>query len=344
MKYSDINIFCCPECRGRLSFLKINEFDKDLDWQEILEGSINCENCNVIYPVIKSIPRFVNKNNYASSFGYQWKRFNGTQFGIEQKNITKTRFNAVTKWPDRLQGQLILEVGCGAGRFTEIALDTHAEVYSFDISEAIEVGIENIKSLDLRRRYHPFQADIYKIPLPYEMFDKIFCFGVLQHCPDVKKAYLCLVPFLKLSGELAVDCYLRQSAKGAFKLKYILRPFFKWWRPSWLFAFCSLAISVAYDIKLFFARIPILRRLIWELIPIGRLNYEPDCYFSVRQLKDIKTLSMFDMLSSKYDKPQKILNFRLWMESAGIEILELTTGYNGINARGRRGFSENKGR
>jgi len=336
MKYSDINVFCCPECRSRLRFLKLSEFDKNLDGQEVLEGLITCVNCNSIYPIIKSIPRFVSRNNYASSFGYQWKKFSRTQFGGNQKQIAKVRFEATTKWPDNLKGQLILEAGCGAGRFSEIALDTGAEVYSFDLSDAVEADMANIKSLELKMRHHLFQADIYKIPLPCEMFDKIFCFGVLQHCPDVKKAYLSLIPFLKREGELVVDCYLSQPLKDAFNLKYLLRPFFKWWKPSWLFAFCSVMISVIYDIKSSFAKIPMVGKLISRLIPIGRLNYEPDYYFSVPEIKEIKTLSMFDMLSPKYDQPQRISNFRLWMQGAGLEILELTTGYNGINARGRR--------
>jgi len=336
MKYSDINIFCCPECRGRLKFFEINGFDKDLDCQEVTEGSINCMSCDAIYPVIKSIPRFVSRNNYASSFGYQWSKFHRTQFGREQKESSKMRFNIETQWPDNLQGQLILEPGCGAGRFSEIALDTGAEVWSFDISEAVEVCIANMSSLESRRRHHVFWADIYKIPLPYEMFDKIFCLGVLQHCPDVKKAYLGLASFLKPEGELAVDCYLKQPLRDIFKLKYLFRPIFKWWKASWLFAFCSLVISVAYDSKLFFVKIPMIGRFISGLIPIGPLNYEPDYYFSVRELKNIKTLSMLDMLSPKYDNPQKISNFRLWMESANLEILQLATGYNGINARARR--------
>lgn len=253
------------------------------------------------------------------------------------------RFNIETQWPDNLQGQLILEAGCGAGRFSEIALDTGAELWSFDMSEAVEACTANMESLETRRRHHVFQADIYKIPLPYEMFDKIFCFGVLQHCPDVKRAYFSLAHFLKPRGELAVDCYLKEPLKDIFKLKYLFRPLFKWWKASWLFVFCSLVISAAYDSKLFFVKIPIIGRFISGLIPIGPLNYGQGHYFCADRIKEIKTLSMFDMLSPKYDRPQKISNFRLWMESAGLEILELTTGYNGINARGRRCFSRIKG-
>lgn len=304
--------------------------------QEVREGLLICQDCRLEYPVIKSIPRFMENNAYVSSFGYQWKKFSRTQLGVKQKQISRIRFYATTKWPDNLQGQLILEVGCGAGRFSEIALDTGAEVYSFDLSDAVEVSAANIGSLELRRRYHPFQADIYKIPLSHGMFDKIFCFGVLQHCPDIKKAFLGLVPFLKPQGELVVDCYLRQPLKDIFNLKYLLRPFFKWWRPAWLFAFCAVTINVLYKLKSSFIKFPLIGKRIANLIPIGALNYEPEYCFSVSEIKEIKTLSMFDMLSPKYDKPQDISSFRYWMEEAGLEILGLTIGYNGINARGLR--------
>src|SRR5207245_10165600 len=96
---------------------------------------------------------------------------------------------------------------------------------------------------------HAFQASIHEIPLPHEMFDKIFCLGVLQHTPDVKKTYMSLVPFLKPGGELVVDCYLSQPLKHMVNPKYLLRPFFKWWRPAPLYKFWRVVISLAYDFK-----------------------------------------------------------------------------------------------
>lgn len=334
MKHSDINVFRCPKCRSHLVLSGDSRLESGS--QEVMEGWLACVSCNRRYPIIKSIPRFVNPNSYASSFGYQWKNFARTQIGGDQKRISKIRFDTTTKWADNLKGQLVLEAGCGAGHFSEIALDTGAFIYSFDLSEAVEVNLDNIQSPDLKQRHHLFQADIYEIPLPYGMFDKIFCMGVLQHCSDVKKAYLSLVPFLEPGGELVVDCYLRQPLKDFFNLKYRLRPFFKWWKPSWLFTFCSIIISIAYELKSLLSKIPFIGKWLSNLIPIGRLNYEPDYHFSVQELKEIKTLSMFDMLSPKYDKPQKLSSFRSWMEEAGLEILELTTGYNGINTRARR--------
>ncbi len=350
MKYSDINLFCCPECKGNLKFLKIDEFDKDADVscphgqkedaRGVREGSIICVHCNSEYPVIKSIPRFTAPDTYASSFGYQWNKFSRTQLDAKQKQISKIRFYATAKWPENLQGQLVLEAGCGAGRFSGVALDTGAEVYSFDLSNAVDACMANTESIEQKNRHHIFQADIYKVPLGRDMFDKIFCFGVLQHCPDVRKAYLSLIPFLKPGGELVVDCYLSQPLKDMFNLKYLLRPVFKWWRLSWLFKLCSVATSMEYDLKAFLVKVPLIGRHIANLVPIGALNYEPEYYFSVSEIKEIKALSMFDMLSPKYDQPQKISDFRSWMACAGLEILELTIGYNGINARGRRPVGE----
>jgi hypothetical protein len=135
-----------------------------------------------------------------------------------------------------------------------------------------------------------------------------------------------------------VDCYLSQPLKHTFNLKYLLRPFFKWWKPSWLFTLWLAMISTAYDLKLLLSRIPLIGSALGAAIPIGRFNYEPTFHFSVPELKEIKALSVIDMLSPKYDKCQRIDDVRTWMEEGGLEILDLTTGYNGINARGRRGM------
>jgi 2-polyprenyl-3-methyl-5-hydroxy-6-metoxy-1,4-benzoquinol methylase len=75
-------------------------------------------------------------------------------------------------------------VGSGAGRFTQILLRSGAQVFSGDYSSAVA-------NLNL------FQGDIYHLPVPEAHFDKVFCYGVLQHTPDVKKAFMSLVPYVK---------------------------------------------------------------------------------------------------------------------------------------------------
>jgi 16S rRNA A1518/A1519 N6-dimethyltransferase RsmA/KsgA/DIM1 with predicted DNA glycosylase/AP lyase activity len=42
-----------------------------------------------------------------------------------------------------LLGEIVLEVGSGAGRFTEIILKTGATLFSCDYSDAVEANFEN---------------------------------------------------------------------------------------------------------------------------------------------------------------------------------------------------------
>ena len=120
-----------------------------------------------------------------------------------------------------MDGQVILEAGCGMGRFTQIALETGAEVFSFDLSTAVEANLRNNGD---GGRVHIVQASIYEIPFRKEAFDKVFCMGVLQHCPDVRKAFMSLVPYLRPGGEIVIDVYQRHT--GLFPpLKYWARLF-----------------------------------------------------------------------------------------------------------------------
>src|ERR1700733_7539699 len=69
--------------------------------------------------------RIVEDNNYTQNFGYQWNKFAGTQVdkatALDMSNI---RFFAETGWDkENLEGKNILEVGSGAGRFSQIILD-----------------------------------------------------------------------------------------------------------------------------------------------------------------------------------------------------------------------------
>src|SRR5437899_2548355 len=155
MKESDTQMFCCPGCRGSLS-LSAQEAGAD---GEIRSGFLSCAHCKARYEIRDAIPRFVPFKNYAASFGYQWKAFARTQVGGEWTGITEHRFDATTKWPDDLSGQLILEAGCGAGRFSIVMLDRGAELYSFDYSEAVEAAQQNVQSS--KDRHHLFQARIY---------------------------------------------------------------------------------------------------------------------------------------------------------------------------------------
>ncbi|RZL40985.1 MAG: class I SAM-dependent methyltransferase, partial [Pedobacter sp.] len=82
-----------------------------------------------------------------------------------------------------------------------------------------------IKSLSPRLKI--FQASIYELPFEKESFDKVFCFGVLQHTPDFNKSVQCLIEMVKPGGELVVDFYPIKGWWTKIHAKYFLRPITK---------------------------------------------------------------------------------------------------------------------
>jgi hypothetical protein len=103
---------------------------------------------------VNGIPRFVPARNYAANFGFQWNRFRRTQLdsgtGLP---ISRDRFQRATGWSrDTLAGARVLDVGCGAGRFAEVALSLGASVVAIDYSSAVDACRANLTDANLQVR------------------------------------------------------------------------------------------------------------------------------------------------------------------------------------------------
>ena len=270
---------------------------------------------------------------YAASFGFQWNKFPTLQLDREMNNdLSRRRFYATTGWPQRLEGELLLEAGCGSGRFTQLALETGAEVISFDLSSAVDAAWKNHKGAT---NLHLFQASLLAIPLRKGLFSKIFCLGVIQHCPDPKQAFLSLVPFLRPGGEIVIDVY--QKTRWVPSLKYWVRPVTRRMSPEALYRVLNATIPLAFELKKRIHAVPGVGPKLAQLIPIGPLSHANiGLHYTEGELKQVKVLSAFDMLSPKYDAPQRIEDVQRWFEEAGLVEIETRFGYNGINAKGKR--------
>jgi len=322
--------FACTECG---SPLRVELPSSARNNGTIAEGQLVCASCARTFPIVRSMPRFVPSEEYAQTFGYQWNRFDKLQLDRHMGNdLSRERFFVTTQWPARMEGERILEAGCGMGRFTQIALETGAEVFSFDLSNAVEA---NFKNNGNSARVNIFQASIYQIPLRRESFDKIFCMGVVQHCPDVRGAFMSLVPFLRPGGEIVIDCYQRHT--GLFPpLKYWVRPWLTWMGPRRVHKLLSWTIPPAFELKKALCNVPLVGKSLGDLIPIGPISHKPKLDYTDEELKQVKILSALDMFSPVHDHPQTIETVRQWFADAGLVGVHVGTGFNGINARGTK--------
>lgn len=330
MRRKAVELFSCPVCSRELRLASVA--DEDLRTGEVREGQLACIGCGATYPVVRSMPRFVSSEEYAASFGYQWNQYERIQIDKHMhNNLSRERFDATTGWPANLQGQRILEAGCGAGRFTQLVVERGAELFAFDLSTAIEANYRNNGGAE---NLHIFQADIYRIPLRRESFDKIFCLGVLQHCPDVRGAFLSLVPLLRPGGEIVIDVYRKHQLLPP--LKYWFRPFVRRMKTETLHALLRMTIPPLFDLKKFVYRIRAVGRPLGNLIPIGPISHKPKFDYTDEELKEIKVLSALDMLSPVHDHPQKVEDVKAWFAAVGLAEVEIKYGFNGINAKGKR--------
>ncbi len=301
----------------------------DKQGDKIKKGTLRCSKCDAQFPVVNYVPRFVPEKNYADSFGLQWTRHARTQYdSYAGLPISEERFFNETKWPRKMPGQKVLEVGCGSGRFTAHAASTDATVVSMDYSAAVDA---NYMINGEKENVLIVQADAYSMPFRQETFDRVFSFGVLQHTPDVRKAFNSLLGPLKSGGRIVIDVYARRKGlKDRVATKYWVRPVTKRLPHRFLYSLCNSYIHLMWPLARVIHRIPrIGPGLNWRfLIPDYMASYAlPD-----EILREWAILDCFDMLSPAYDNPQTIETVALWFTEARCRDVEIKYGYNGIEA------------
>ena len=305
-----IEILRCPRSGARLRLEEGRYSDG-----RVQSGWLVTEDGRNRYPVRDFIPRFVPESNYADNFGMQWNAFRRTQLdSYSGQPISAQRFWAATGWrAEDLAGRWVLDAGCGAGRFAEIALQAGAKVVALDYSNAIDACYEN---LGRDANLHCVQGDINALPFPLGFFPFVYSFGVLMCTPDTARAFAALPPVVAAGGRLCVDFYgLRFGT--LLQAKWLFRPFTSRMRPRTLFRVLQATVPVMLSISQFLGVIPALGVYLKRLIPVA--NYTGIYPLSAEQLQEWALLDTFDMLAPKYDHPEPTAGrLRRWLETAGL--------------------------
>jgi len=286
---------------------------------EIDSGWLVSENGHYRYPINGGIPRFVPESNYADNFGMQWNHFSKTQLDSHSGHpISAERFWKATGWrPEDLHGQWVLDVGCGSGRFAEVALSAGAKVVALDYSSAVNACYANL-------RHHPdlhvVQGDIYALPFMSGAFTFVYCLGVLQHTPDVAYAFSALPSMVAVGGRLCVESYER-SLKMWLLPRYWLRPFTRRVPKEKLFAILERIVPFLLQLSRSLGRIPLVGKFVKRLVPVA--NDEDIFPLSEEQLREWSLLDTFDWFSPEYDQPQTASAMMGWFEKAGLVDIEV---------------------
>lgn len=314
MNKEHINLLVCPRCHSRL-------VEQSSDEGNLENGKLVCTDKNHSFSIKNGIPRFVGVENYAESFGFQWNTFSQVQLdSYNGTRFSEERFRLITGWTSQdLSNKLILDAGCGAGRFAEVVLRDHARLVAFDLSGAVEAARDNLHS------NNPLicQASIYELPFQQGLFDFVYCIGVIQHTPDPMASIRALSGLVKPGGQIGLWIYERdwKSYIGTLGFKFALRPLFARLSRSQQFEVCKALVRVFYPLASFCRHLGIVGKVIMRLLPIASAHFQT-VPLSNNDFKVWVLLDTFDMYSPAYDQPQKYENVARILDECGFEKIQ----------------------
>lgn len=299
-----LRILRCPACQNSL--------------RESTHALV-CAGCGKAFPIKNGLARFVDSQFYTHTFGYQWQKYARARWG-RSSELTfqqKTGFSAA-----ELAGKMVLDVGCGTGRFADVVNRCGGRVVGVDLSSAAEVAAQNLRDRDGVRI---FQADVFHLPFAPESFDYIYSIGVLHHTPNCEMAFKLLPTLLKPGGKIAIWVY--SAYNKYYRFSDIYRRVTTRLPARWLHVLCQAA-GPCYYVYQGLRRIPVVGRPISGVMRIVLPLQQDDPDWNSR------VLATFDWYSPKYQSKHTYEEVFRWFESCGLEDLHVLG--QPIAVRGRR--------
>ncbi|MBN1977743.1 MAG: methyltransferase domain-containing protein [Anaerolineae bacterium] len=338
MKRALLEYIVCPECYA--SFECHVEVERD---DEIETGSLRCSRCEKSYPILRGIPRFVTvdeplsgKNvQTADAFGWEWQKFR------ELHDLATYRAQFLD-WihpiqPEFFDGKVVLDAGCGMGRFSLVSSAFGAKVLAVDASDAVEAARENARDFS---NVHVIQGDIHRLPLRLgrdAQVDFAFSIGVLHHLDSPQAGFDALVRHLRRGATIFVWVYGRE--RNGWLVNVV--------NPIRVFLTSRLPRRVLYALSWFITVVlhPIVRLIYRPLRALGRDNwlYRLLPYndylawlgqFGFRHNHHV----VFDHLVAPVAFYIRREEFEAWFHEAGMEIINLSWR-NRNSWRGHGGFA-----
>jgi len=267
-----------------------------------------------------------------STYDLQWNRFRILR--PEEDRATFMSRTGLTS-DDALRGSLVLDAGCGMGRYLRIAASMGARVVGLDLSGAVHAARDLTADLP---GVAIVQGDLLRTPFGSKTCDHIHSLGVLDHTPDPKRAFLELCRLLKPGGRIVIWVYPRE--RPALEAVIRVHRAISTRLPLALVARLSRATAPIGGLKrrLMLSKNRLAARLgvALNLLTIG-VSMHPD--------PEVRVRDTLDCYAPKFMSRHTFDEVRSWFEEAGLtDITDLSGAQthfhegqgNGVNVSGRR--------
>jgi SAM-dependent methyltransferase/uncharacterized protein YbaR (Trm112 family) len=225
----------CPKDLGALR-LSVDGRDPD---GHVLFGRLDCSGCGRAYPIREGVPWMLLGDSSPGSqgrlrriqqatvrrFGFEWSYFRDWGWLADYPDVpgAKEKFSGALMensraafWSKSLfgtdelcSGELVLDAGCGNGRFTFQAARTGAEIIGVDLGWGVYSAFDHTRNLP---NVHILRGDLFNLPFGPATFDKVFSIGVLMHTGDPAGAFASLVRTLRPGGLVVAHVYGKGQA------------------------------------------------------------------------------------------------------------------------------------
>lgn len=216
------DLLCCPACKG------------DLEWAN-MKTDLHCPSCKYDYPIIDGIPVLFPcnvKQKMDELFGRYWdseekadlynEKVEGEQDIFGQYNH-ESELYALTCFYNKQNLDIILDAGCGNGRFFE----------TFS-PNTVKIGIDaslNLLKIVRRQKRTDFLVcgELENLPFKNGIFSTVISCRVLQHLHEQEKAYREMYRVTRDRGDIILELYNSLNLKTIYKnirMSPLLRRFF----------------------------------------------------------------------------------------------------------------------
>lgn len=328
----------CPSHQVPLTAEKEFSTASGVPWPD---GAMCCaEGCR--FNIRGGILRFVGNDTYASSFGVQWNRYPRTELdSFTGKQYSRQRLERCLGAPlESLRGKTVLECGSGAGRFTELLVQSCETLTCLDLSSAVDANLKNCRPLS---PYLLIQGDINSSPLPKQFFDVVICLGVIQHTSNPEQTISNLANHVKPGGSLVIDHYTRDRgsvARNVFRyldyldMAYPIREVLRRMKPERAVRLTKSLTALLDPIRRQTSKSVVLDRIARRLFPTA-------CYYTKfpdldpRIVYEMNELDTCDWLTDYYKFFRSPAQIRATLERLGMDVMSCGLGGNGVEACAR---------